>query len=87
MPSDVVCRGHQYERALRDLIIMMAPVVPHFACELWERLVKTPGNMSQDIDWVFFLFLLAFLFCSYSFLVLFEMIVPIFFFINRAKMC
>ncbi|XP_059613088.1 leucine--tRNA ligase, mitochondrial [Phlebotomus argentipes] len=36
-PPDVVQSGKEYQRALATQIIMLAPLAPHFASELWVR--------------------------------------------------
>ncbi|XP_050068640.1 leucine--tRNA ligase, mitochondrial [Anopheles maculipalpis] len=47
VPPDVVTYGQQYERALAAQIIMLAPMAPHFAAELWEQLVTAPNRVVQ----------------------------------------
>lgn len=48
VPPDVVTYGRQYERALAAQIIMLAPMAPHFAAELWEQLVTAPNRVVRD---------------------------------------
>uniref|UniRef100_A0A182PRK3 leucine--tRNA ligase n=1 Tax=Anopheles epiroticus TaxID=199890 RepID=A0A182PRK3_9DIPT len=47
-PPEVVAYGRQYERALAAQIIMLAPMAPHFAAELWEQLATAPHRLHQD---------------------------------------
>uniref|UniRef100_A0A182NCF6 leucine--tRNA ligase n=1 Tax=Anopheles dirus TaxID=7168 RepID=A0A182NCF6_9DIPT len=47
-PADVVAYGRQYERALAAQIIMLAPMAPHFAAELWEQLVSAPHRVERE---------------------------------------
>lgn len=42
----------QYERALGVQIIMLAPLAPHFASELWSAFVDNAHRRSSDFDWV-----------------------------------
>ena len=42
----------QYERALGVQIIMLAPLAPHFASELWTAFVDNSSKHSSDFDWV-----------------------------------
>lgn len=47
--------GAQYERALAAVIIMIAPMAPHFASELWAKFTAAPNrinNNSLEIKWV-----------------------------------
>ncbi|XP_053672399.1 leucine--tRNA ligase, mitochondrial [Anopheles nili] len=48
-PAAVVAYGRQYERALAAQIIMLAPMAPHFAAELWEQLVTAPYRVDQGL--------------------------------------
>lgn len=51
---DVMALGKNYERALAAQIIMLAPMAPHFASELWSRFRNTEGKISKDsqvINW------------------------------------
>lgn len=44
--------GAEYERALAALIIMMAPMAPHFASELWAKFAAAPNRVTaSDICW------------------------------------
>ena len=43
--------GPQFERALCDLIIMVAPFAPHFASELWRGVTSAPNRLN-NYDWV-----------------------------------
>ncbi|CAO1415945.1 unnamed protein product [Diamesa serratosioi] len=49
-PQDVVALGKNYERALAAQIIMLAPMAPHFASELWSRFVAAPNRIAKDSD-------------------------------------
>lgn len=46
-------RSPQFERALATQIIMLAPLAPHFASELWAGFCSAPHRMSNDgtIQW------------------------------------
>ncbi|XP_053659478.1 leucine--tRNA ligase, mitochondrial [Anopheles marshallii] len=46
-PPDVVTFGRQYERALAAQIVMLAPMAPHFAAELWHQLVTAPHRVEE----------------------------------------
>ncbi|XP_053695023.1 leucine--tRNA ligase, mitochondrial [Sabethes cyaneus] len=51
---DVVAFSRQYERAIAAQIIMLAPMAPHFASELWERFLALPHRLnvsSEEIQW------------------------------------
>lgn len=37
----------EYERALAALIVMMAPMAPNFASELWTRFLLVPNRIDQ----------------------------------------
>ncbi|XP_017777824.1 PREDICTED: probable leucine--tRNA ligase, mitochondrial [Nicrophorus vespilloides] len=52
-PPSVFARGHQFERALACQIILLAPIAPHFASELWSGFLSAPNrlNQSNEIDW------------------------------------
>lgn len=39
--------GAEYERALAALIVMMAPMAPHFASELWAKFAGAPNRVCQ----------------------------------------
>lgn len=54
IPPEVVAKSKEFERALSDLIIMLAPVTPHFCSELWAGFLLAPNRIcdSQNIiDW------------------------------------
>lgn len=46
------CLTHsrEYERALGALIIMLAPLAPHFASELWAGFCSVPYHLSDEND-------------------------------------
>uniref|UniRef100_A0A8D8CCV3 leucine--tRNA ligase n=1 Tax=Culex pipiens TaxID=7175 RepID=A0A8D8CCV3_CULPI len=53
-PPEVVTYGAHYERAIAAQIVMLAPMAPHFASELWQRFVALPGRInvnSEEIRW------------------------------------
>lgn len=53
-PKDVIKYGKEYERALASQLVMLAPMAPHFASELWAKFVSTPNRInedSEDIKW------------------------------------
>lgn len=46
--------GKEYERALATQIIMLAPMAPHFASELWRKFTSVPNRTNKqisDIKW------------------------------------
>lgn len=43
-----IARSREYERALGVQIIMLAPIAPHFASELWSGFCKAPHRMVND---------------------------------------
>jgi len=49
---DVMALGKSYERALSAQIIMLAPMAPHFASELWSRFVAAPNIVDKDSPFV-----------------------------------
>ncbi|KAH8410684.1 hypothetical protein KR222_004691 [Zaprionus bogoriensis] len=53
-PAHVQRNGKQFERALAAQIIMLAPMAPHFASELWSKFVSIPGRLnaaSEELQW------------------------------------
>ncbi|XP_067646344.1 leucine--tRNA ligase, mitochondrial [Eurosta solidaginis] len=53
-PKHIIHYGPQYERALASQIIMLAPMAPHFASELWSKFVATPNRLnieSTELQW------------------------------------
>lgn len=51
---EVVAFSAQYERAIAAQIIMLAPMAPHFASELWEQFRALPNRLnssSEEIQW------------------------------------
>ena len=49
-----MAHGKQYEIALASQIIMLSPLAPHFASELWSRLVGASARANEvckEIDW------------------------------------
>lgn len=50
----MIGRGLQFERALACLIIVLAPMAPHFASELWSGFVSAPNRINtsaKEINW------------------------------------
>lgn len=46
--------GKQYERALASQLIMLAPMAPHFASELWLKFATAPHRLnatSAELQW------------------------------------
>lgn len=37
----------QYERTLATLIVVLAPIAPHFASELWSGFVSAPNHLKS----------------------------------------
>ncbi|XP_055373598.1 leucine--tRNA ligase, mitochondrial [Condylostylus longicornis] len=53
-PKNVIKFGSHYETALAAQLIMLAPIAPHFASELWSRFCSTPNRINTnlvDIEW------------------------------------
>ncbi|XP_076272957.1 leucyl-tRNA synthetase, mitochondrial isoform X2 [Rhynchophorus ferrugineus] len=52
-PAAVIAHSLQYERALATQLILLSPLAPHFASELWSGFVSAPNrlNHSGEIDW------------------------------------
>ncbi|KAM8710265.1 hypothetical protein ACLKA7_016972 [Drosophila subpalustris] len=53
-PKHIQRHGKQFERALAAQIIMLAPMAPHFASELWSKFVSVPGRLnaaSEELQW------------------------------------
>lgn len=46
---EVIAHGKQFERALAAQLIMLAPMAPHYASELWSGFVSAPGRINGDI--------------------------------------
>ncbi|XP_067001332.2 probable leucine--tRNA ligase, mitochondrial isoform X2 [Anabrus simplex] len=47
-PPEVIRQGAQFERALASQIIMLAPMAPHFASELWSRFLSAPNRLNTS---------------------------------------
>ncbi|XP_046634883.1 probable leucine--tRNA ligase, mitochondrial isoform X2 [Daphnia pulicaria] len=43
--------SRQFERALGVQIVMLAPLAPHFASEMWSAFVDNAAKLSDDFDW------------------------------------
>ncbi|XP_044270469.1 probable leucine--tRNA ligase, mitochondrial [Tribolium madens] len=52
-PPAIFAKSLQFERALAAQIILLAPMAPHFASELWSGFVSAPDRLNQsgEIDW------------------------------------
>ncbi|EDW58267.1 leucine--tRNA ligase, mitochondrial [Drosophila virilis] len=53
-PKHIQRQGKQFERALAAQLIMLAPMAPHFASELWSKFVAVPGRLnagSAELQW------------------------------------
>ncbi|XP_021925518.1 probable leucine--tRNA ligase, mitochondrial isoform X2 [Zootermopsis nevadensis] len=54
VPPEVIGHSLQFERALACLIIVLAPMAPHFASELWSGFVSAPNRINtstKEINW------------------------------------
>lgn len=53
MPPYVFAKSLQFERALAAQIILLSPMAPHFASELWSGFLEAPNrlNHSNEISW------------------------------------
>nr|XP_021187307.2 probable leucine--tRNA ligase, mitochondrial [Helicoverpa armigera] len=54
LPPEVLAKSKEFEKALAVLIIMLAPVTPHFCSELWAGLQSAPHRIcdaSNLINW------------------------------------
>ncbi|GLV45797.1 Leucyl-tRNA synthetase mitochondrial [Carabus blaptoides fortunei] len=54
VPPSVIARSEQFERALAAQIILLAPMAPHFASELWTGFQSAPNrinNSNFDYNW------------------------------------
>ena len=52
IPKHLIGESEQFERALGAQIIMLAPLAPHFASELWSAFVDHAARRSNDFQWV-----------------------------------
>lgn len=43
-----MCHCPGYERALATQLVMLAPLAPHFASELWSKFIAAPHRLNQD---------------------------------------
>lgn len=53
-PEEIIKISGEYERALASLIIMIAPMAPHFASELWSQFIRLPNRINEcstEINW------------------------------------
>jgi leucyl-tRNA synthetase len=53
LPRSVVSHSQQYERLLAELVIMISPFAPMFACELWSGLASVLRDKmtNKQFDW------------------------------------
>jgi leucyl-tRNA synthetase len=51
-PRTVVEQSVEYEKLLAAQVIMLAPLAPHLACELWDGIAAVPKHAVDSIDWV-----------------------------------
>ena len=51
-PKHLIKESLEFERALGMQIIMLAPLAPHFASELWTAFVDHAARKTDDFDWV-----------------------------------
>ena len=51
--EETMALSENYEKALATQIIMLAPIAPSFASELWSGFLKAPNRLSKEegIDW------------------------------------
>lgn len=52
-PKEIITFSPEYEQALAAQIIMLAPIAPHFASELWSKFASAPNrlNSTDIINW------------------------------------
>ncbi|XP_035779650.1 probable leucine--tRNA ligase, mitochondrial [Anopheles albimanus] len=50
VPPEVIAFSRQYELALAAQIVMLAPMAPHFAVELWQQFLTVPNRVTQDTE-------------------------------------
>ncbi|CAH0381076.1 unnamed protein product [Bemisia tabaci] len=44
--------GKEFERALAEMIILMAPMAPHFAAQLWQGIALVPYRLNEnEFNW------------------------------------
>jgi leucyl-tRNA synthetase len=51
LTNNPIERSREFERTLALQIIMLAPLAPHFASELWAGFCSAPHRISEDILW------------------------------------
>ncbi|KAL5291954.1 lars-2 family protein [Megaselia abdita] len=49
-PKHIIKHGKHFEQALATQIIMLAPMAPHFASELWSKFCSTPNRLNSDSE-------------------------------------
>lgn len=53
-PKHIIKHGKHFEQALATQIIMLAPMAPHYASELWSKFCSTPNRLnpeSRELQW------------------------------------
>lgn len=48
LPPEVISNSKEFELALATLIIMLAPVTPHFCSELWSGFLSAPNRLNEN---------------------------------------
>ncbi|KAF5305842.1 hypothetical protein FQR65_LT07581 [Abscondita terminalis] len=51
VPTSAFAHSVQFERALGSLLIVLAPIAPHFASELWSCFSSAPNRLGSDFAW------------------------------------
>ncbi|KAK4873218.1 hypothetical protein RN001_015247 [Aquatica leii] len=51
VPPSVFAHSLQFERTLGALLIVLTPIAPHFACELWSGFSAAPNRLGDEFDW------------------------------------
>jgi len=51
-PRPLIGHSVQFERALALQLVMLAPMAPHFASELWAAASAAAPMKSSDFHWV-----------------------------------
>ncbi|XP_026759169.2 leucine--tRNA ligase, mitochondrial isoform X1 [Galleria mellonella] len=50
LPCELISKSQEFEKALACLIIMLAPVMPHFCSELWAGFLSAPNRKSATTN-------------------------------------
>eukprot|EP00088_Acartia_fossae_P007821 TRINITY_DN13667_c0_g1_i5.p1 TRINITY_DN13667_c0_g1~~TRINITY_DN13667_c0_g1_i5.p1 ORF type:complete len:354 (-),score=82.50 TRINITY_DN13667_c0_g1_i5:76-1023(-) len=51
VPGKVKRDAPEFQEVLGTILICLAPIAPHFCCELWAGLASLPVKNFQDFDW------------------------------------